>query len=125
MRILFEGLRPRGRRWRNRNWSMTPRTRAPPPTSPSPSTTKVATNVRNYDLLDMLLILQCPLHFSDLSVQYQRLQSEQSQSTDLDDHAVEPGGQQGHLLQGGRGVFHCGHGQRRLQAVLGMLRCRL
>ena len=86
---------------------------------------RVETNVRNDDLLDLLFILQYLLHnFSDISVQYRRLQSEQYQSTDLDDHAVEPGGQQGHLLQGGRGVFHCGHGQRRLQAVLGMLRCR-
>ena len=104
---------------------MTPRTRAPPPTSPSPSTTKVATNVRNDDLLDLLFILQYPLHnFSDLSVQYRRLQSEQSQSTDLDAPAVEPGGQQGHLLQGGRRVLHCGQGQCRLQAVLSLLRRR-
>ena len=42
----------------------------------------------------------------------------------MDDHAVEPGGQQGHLLQGGRGVFHRGHGQRRLQAVRRLLRRR-
>ena len=63
-------------------------------------------------------------YFSDLSVQYRRLQSEQSQSTDLDDHAVEPGGEQGHLLQGGRGVFHSGHGQRGVQALRRLLRRR-
>ena len=75
--ILFVvGLCHRGRRWRNPNWSTTPRPRAPPLTSPCPSTTKVATNVRNDDLLDLLFILQCLLHiFSDLSVQYPKVNS--------------------------------------------------